>query len=175
MKKIILLFIVVSFASCSNKKPITGIFVQDKLNEFIANNPNWLEDKNTEAETTERFKHSVINWSNEADFLKNIPFKLKSIKDTLINEQPTKMAFFYASIYEKPSLTNQPEDFTLLLVNGIVSDNKINNLVVDNKYTLTGNLYKPGKRADVRFFHTIKHKTYFLGKYTFVITGIKPL
>lgn len=176
MKKLMLICIV-ALAACSNKKPVaeqSNIFVEKQLNEFIAANPDWTKDEATEAETTEKFKHKLINLSNEPDFLAEMPFQLNGIKDTVIKEQSLKMASFKA--YGDTSRNeNSMLNLIQLEILGIVSDAQLENLSVGKHYTLTGSLYTQGKRADVKFIHVGDFRGYDLGKYTFLITGFKPL
>ncbi|KQC02292.1 hypothetical protein [Pedobacter sp. Hv1] len=177
MKKLALLCLVIAFASCSNEKPkavSAGIFLEDQVKEFIELNPDWTKDEAKEKEVTEKFKHKLINLSNEADFLKNMPMKLEMIKDTIISEQATKLAIFKAygdTSRNKSSLLN----YMQLQIAGIVSDAQLAKLPINKNYTLTGTLYKQGKRADVKFIHVAEFNGYDLGKYTFLITGFKPL
>ena len=177
MKKLLVLFAVVITASCSTKeaeKVQSKIFIEQKLDEFIASNPDWTKDEATEKETTEKFKHKVINLSNEADFLKDMPLQLKEVKDTSINEIRTKIATFKA--YSDTSrVKNSVLNYMQLQVTGIVSSSQLTALKVDQKYTLAGTLHKQGKRGDVKFIHVADFKGYDLGKYTFVITDFKAL
>ena len=177
MKQLIFLIIVTILASCSNKeaeKVQTSIFIERELNEFIAIHPDWTKDEATEKETTEKFKHKLINLSNEPDFLKDMPLQLKEVKDTAINEIRTKIATFKTygdTSRNKNSLLN----YMQLQITGIVSEAQIKELAVDKKYTLTGTLHTQGKRKDVKFINVSEFKGYDLGKYTFLITGFKPL
>lgn len=176
MKKLMLIFLV-AFAACSNKKPKdtqSNIFIEQQLSVFIADNPDWTKDEAAEEETTEKFKHKLINLSNEADFLNNMPLQLKEIRDTVIKEQSLKMATFKAygdtSRHENPLL-----NLIQLEIYGIVSEDQVKNLTPNKNYQLKGTLYKQGKRADVKFIHVADFKGYDLGKYTFLITGFTPL
>lgn len=177
MRKLLFLIGVTILASCSTKeakKVETSIFLEQALNEFIVSHPDWIKDEATEKETTEKFKHKLINLSNEPDFLKDMPLQLKEVKDTAINEIRTKIATFKAygdTSRNKNSLLN----YMQLQITGIVSETQINDLVVNKKYTLTGTLHTQGKRKDVKFIHVSDFKGYDLGKYTFLITGFKSL
>ncbi|HTM98075.1 MAG TPA: hypothetical protein VL088_05005 [Pedobacter sp.] len=177
MKKLIFLFAIALLIACAPKEAETvktQIFLEQKLSEFIAGNPDWTKDEATEKETTEKFKHKLINLSNEADFLKDMPLQLKEIKDTSINEIRTKIATFKAygdTSRNKTSLLN----YVQLQITGIISDAQSNELKVAKKYTISGSLHKQGKRGDVKFIHVADFKGYDLGKYTFLITGFKPL
>jgi len=175
--KRLLYFLPIMIAACSEKKPEQiqpAIFIDQKLTEFVASNPDWAKDEITEKETTEKFRHKLINLSNEADFLKGMPLQLKEIKDTVFNEYRTKIAKFKA--YGDTSRTeNSLLNYVQLQINGIVSPDQIKNLVLNKNYTLAGTLYKQGKRADIKYIHVADFKGYDLGKYTFLITGFKPL
>lgn len=171
MKKLLALFLVVLLFSCSTKPkdPQKAVFVEEKLTDFIDNNPDW--EKN-EAEVTDKFKHRVINWSNEADFLKNMPLQLKAMVDTTESDQSVKMAHFDAFIAQnrsEESLLNHIQ----LHIKGIVSDTQSKQLQIGAKYILNGSLQRQGKRADVKFVKLATGHAYDLGSYTFLITGFK--
>ena len=58
MKSLFLFLVTVALLSCSNEKPVetkSTTFIQQKLNEFIAANPNWVVEEK-EAEITDKFK-----------------------------------------------------------------------------------------------------------------------
>lgn len=176
MKKLMLIYVVVLFASCTEKKAKevqSSTFLEQKLSEFIADNPDWTKDEATEKETTEKFKHKLINLSNDANFLKDMPLQLKEIKDTSINEIRTKIATFKA--YNDTSRHEALLNYIQLQITGIVSETQIKELMVDKKYTITGTLHTQGKRKDIKFIKVADFKGYDLGKYTFLITGFKPL
>jgi hypothetical protein len=173
MKKLLALFLVVLLFSCSTKPkdPQTAVFVEEKLTAFIDNNPDW--EKN-EAEVTDKFKHRVINWSNEADFLKNMPLQLKAIVDTVESGQAVKMAHFEAFTAQgnaEESLLNHIQ----LHIKGIVNEEQAKQLQSGQEYVLNGSLQRQGKRADVKLLKLAKGHTYDLGSYTFLITGFKPV
>jgi hypothetical protein len=175
MRKLVLLICVIAFVSCSNEKPKdtnSAIFVEDQLRDFINFNSDWTKDETTKEQITDKFKHKVINWSNEPDFLKNMPLQLKEIKDTLISEQATKVAIF-KTYGDKSRSENSLLNYMQLQITGIVSDTQLKNLTVDKKYTISGTLHKQGKRADVQFIHVADFKGYDLGKYIFLITEFK--
>lgn len=177
MKKLAILFTIAILVSCSPKeaeKAQSKIFLEQQLSEFIASHPDWTKDETTEKETTEKFKHKLINLSNEADFLTGMPLQLKEVKDSSINEIRTKIATFVTysdTSRNEGSLLN----FMQLYITGIVSSSQSNDLKVNQKYLISGTLHKQGKRADVKFIHVADFKGYHLGKYTFLITGFKPL
>lgn len=177
MKKLAFLCLVAVFAACANEKPkevVSDIYLEEQLKAFIGLYPDWTKDEAQEKEITEKFKHKLINLSNEPDFLKNMPLKLEAIKDTLINEQETKIAIFKA-YGDTSRRENAFLNFMQLQISGIISDEQAAKLPLQKNYTLTGTLYKQGKRADVKFIHVADFRGYDLGKYTFLITGFKPL
>ncbi|MCY1507741.1 hypothetical protein D9M68_420280 [compost metagenome] len=175
MKKLLFLIAISSFTACGVKETKTAessVFIEKKLNEFIAQHPDWTKDEALKKKTTENFQHKVINWSNETDFLKDMPLELKEVKDTLLSDQPFKIAVFKA--YNDTSRNeNSILNYTQLEINGLVSESQLKELSVGKKYTLGGSLYKQGKRADVKFVHVADFKGYDLGKYLFQITMYK--
>ncbi|MEJ5996150.1 hypothetical protein WG904_17105 [Pedobacter sp. Du54] len=177
MRKLLFLCALAVLASCSTKKTESEkstIFIEQNVSEFIENNPDWAKNETIEGETTEKFKHKLINLSNDTSFLKGMPLQLKEIKDTSINEIRTKIARFEAyndTSRNAGSLLN----YIQIRILGIVNDNQVNDLAIDKKYTLTGTLHTQGKRKDVKFIHVADFKGYHLGQYTFVITGFKAL
>lgn len=174
MKNLIVLFLALTLVSCANKKPQdpqTAVFVEEKLAAFIDNNPDW---ENNEAEVTDKFKHRVINWSNEADFLKNMPLQLKAIVDTTESGEAVKIAHFDAFVAQN-STEQSLLHHTQLHIKGIVSDAQSKQLQIGAKYILNGSLQRQGKRADVKFVKLAAGHTYDLGSYTFLITGFKPV
>lgn len=177
MKKLVLFLVALVLISCTNEKPKdakSSIFIEDKLKEFIKLYPNWTSDEATETETTDKFKRQAIKWSNEPDFLKDMPLQLKRIADTTESGQTVKIAHFKAfgdQARPEGSLLN----YIQLHIKGVVSDEQAKQLQIENKYILTGSLQRQGKRADVKFIHVTDFKGYDLGSYTFLITGFKPL
>ena len=175
-KRLFFLLLIVVLASCSNEKPKdpnTAVFIEENLKNFIAGNADWTVEP-TQAEITEKFKHQVINWSNAQDFLKNMPLRLKAINDTLISGQSYKIAVFESfdkSERPKESLLN---DINLQL-SGIIADHQAKTLKIGKNYTISGTLYKQGKRADIKFIHAENSNTYDLGKYIFTINSFKEL
>lgn len=180
MKKISLILLVAMFAACSNatkeenKTIETNIFVEQKLDEFIKTYPDWGKDETTQEATTDKFKHTVINWSNEPQFLENMPLQLKNMRDTTLSGANLKVATFVGyndNNRKMGSLLN----YIQLQINGIVPDDLAKDLQVNKNYTLTGQLYKQGKRVDVKYIEVAEFKGYDLGKYTFSITTAKPI
>ncbi|TKB99859.1 hypothetical protein [Pedobacter cryotolerans] len=176
MKKVLILMFVAFFAACSGEKEVenSGVFIEQKLNEFISQNPDWANDETINEEITDKFKRQAIKWSNEPDFLKGMPLQLERIVDTTESGQAVKMAHFKTfndKVRPEGSLLN----YVNLQIKGIVSDEQADQLKVENKYFLTGNLQRQGKRADVKFVKVSDFKGYDIGSYTFLITGFKPL
>ncbi|TKC10882.1 hypothetical protein FA048_11990 [Pedobacter polaris] len=168
MRKLIYLLMAIVLFACSEKPKgfDSKIFLEKEVSNFVENNPGWTKNVNTEAEITEKFKHKMINLSNEGTFLTDFPFQLVSISDTTVSDQAVKVAIFKSfkdQARPKESLLNQLE----LEIRGIMSADQVTNLAIDKKYTLKGMLYKQGKRADVKFFHGAEIPIYTLGKYTF--------
>ena len=174
MKNLIVLFLTLTLFSCSNKKskdPQKTVFLEEKLAAFIDANPDWEEN---EAEVTDKFKHKAIHWSNEADFLKNMPLRLQKIVDTTESGQAVKMAHFNAFLDDKrneESLLNHMQ----LHIKGIVSESQVARLKIGAAYLLSGSLQRQGKRADVKFIKLADANNYHLGSYTFLITGFKSV
>lgn len=173
MNKLVILFLAVFLVSCAQKPKGSDskIPTEKEVSDFIRLNPNWTK---ADDEATERFKLKMIKLSNEPDFLKDIPFKYQSITDTVINTLPFKMAEFVTykdSTRDPKSLLNDLD----LKISGIVSDELIAKLKADQKYYITGSLYKQGKRASVNLVESGDAKTYLLGKYVFLISTIKPV
>lgn len=172
MKKLVVLFFAVYLFACNTKPNAieSAVFVEQKLAQFMDNYPEWATNEKTEAEVTDKFKHRVINWSNEPDFLKNMPLQLQKIVDTTESGQSVKMAHFYAFVAKnrnEESLLNHIQ----LHIKGIVSEAQIKQLQIGEAYLLNGNLQRQGKRADVKFVKRAAGHTYDLGSYTFLITG----
>jgi hypothetical protein len=176
MKKIIYLFLAVLLFSCSEKPKgfDSKIFTEKEVSDFIRVNPDWTESTEKESATTEKFKHKLINLSNEPNFLTDIPLQLKTITDTTVSGQTVKLAVFKSykdSSRPKESLLNQLE----LEIQAIMSADQVSNLVIDKKYTLKGMVYKQGKRGDVNFYHDGEIPVYKLGKYTFWNIQARPI
>lgn len=156
------------FCACSeNPKGFDSkIFTEKEVSDFIRLNPDWNKNAETEAETTEKFKHKMINLSNEVNFLTDFPLQLTAVIDTIVSDQAIKVGVFKSfkdPNRAKESLLNDLE----LEIRGIMSVDQASKLTVDKKYTLKGMIYKQGKRGDVNFTHTGDNQVYQLGKYTF--------
>ncbi len=177
MKKVLFIAAIAILASCANKEAQVGkdsIFIEQNVSEFIENNPDWAKNETIERETTEKFKHKMINLSNDSSFLKGMPLQLKEVKDTSINEIRTKIATFKA-FSDKKRAEGSLLNYLQLHITGVVNSTQVQELVVGKQYTLEGTLHTQGKRKDVQFIHVADFKGYDLGKYTFVISGFKPL
>lgn len=176
MKKLLFLLMAIALFACNeNPKGFDSkIFTEKEVSDFIRVNPQWTKNAETAAETTEKFKHRLINLSNEKDFLKDFPFQLKAQTDSLVDGQSVKVAVFRAFKDEarpKESLLNQLE----LEIRAIMSADQVAQFAVDKKYTLQGMLYKQGKRADVQLNQAGETPIYNLGRYTFWNIAAKPL
>jgi hypothetical protein len=170
------LFIAIAFVACTeNPKGFESkIFTEKEVSDFIRVNPNWTKNENMEAETTEKFKHKMINLSNEPKFLEDFPLQLTAILDSTVSDQAVKVAVFKGfkdAARPKESLLNNLE----LEIRGIMSIDQVTNLVLQKKYTLKGMVYKQGKRGDVKFTHTGEEPIYSLGKYTFWNIAVKGM
>ena len=166
------LFFASACVACTNSKPKnpqTVVFVEEKLVAFIAQHPEWEEN---EAAITDKFKHKVINWSNEANFLTNMPLQLQSIVDTTAGAQVVKMAHF-TTFLDKNRAPESLLNHMQLHIKGIISNAQATQLQIGKPYILNGTLHKQGKRADVKLVKLANGNTYVLGSYTFLIRGFK--
>ena len=180
MKKLVLGFVaIVSFLGCTStadedENTTSTIFVEQKVSEFVKANPDWSKDETIQEATTDKFKHAVINWSNEPNFLQDMPFQLKALRDTLLNETNFKIATF-VGYNDNMRASGSILNYIQLQIDGIVPPDLEKKLVLNNKYTITGNMYKQGKRGDVKYISVVDFKGYDLGKYLFSVTAVKPL
>ena len=180
MKKLILgLIVAASFASCTSmpdkdENVPSNIFVEQKVNEFIKANPDWSKDEATQDATTDKFKHAVINWSNEPNFLQDMPFQLKALRDTSLNETNFKIATF-VGYNDNTRISGSILNYIQLQIDGIVPPDLEKDLILNKNYTITGNMYKQGKRGDVKYISVADFKGYDLGKYLFSVTAVKPI
>ncbi|RZK49351.1 MAG: hypothetical protein EOO99_06765 [Pedobacter sp.] len=177
MKYLTSLLLLCLFMGCQSQKaePIqTSVFLENQLGQFISQHPNWKADEDTEKKTTEKFRHRVINWSNEEEFLKDLPFKFKRLIDTTVNNTAVKLAFFETysdSTRNSQSLLN----FMQLQIKGLVSAEQSKDLIVGNTYYIDGHLFKQGKRNDIQYVELGQFKGYALGSYMFSINQINPI
>lgn len=177
MKNILLIILVANALACTpNKKQETiktNVFIEQKVQEFV-NAHDWDKDEATKATVTDKFKHQVIRWSNEPDFLKNMPLQVKSIKDTTVSGADIKVAVFIGySDTKRPinSLLNRIQ----LQIKALIAPEMQPQPKVGSNYTITANLYKQGKRADIKYISVAEFKGYDLGKYLFSLTGAKEI
>lgn len=180
MKKTALLLSVAMMAlACSNNQSKetgyhSNVFVEQKVQEFVKNNPDWLKGETANAEITDKFQHEVKRWSNEEDFIKDMPLQLQGLRDTTLSGQPFKIGTFIGfSDTTRP--TESLLNHTQLRIDGILPPELETKVKKDGKYTLTGMLYKQGSRKDVKVIKVADFEGYDLGKYLFSITAVKPL
>ena len=179
MKRLFLLFIAAAAVSCTSNQPKeavapSNIFVVQKVNEFVAQHPEWTSGETANEEITEKFKKEVIRWSNEEQFLNEMPLQFKGLRDTLLNGQGFKIATF-TGYNDNTRPSGSILNYIQLQIDGIVPNDLLKDLHRDKNYHLTGMLYKQGKRADVKVIKVADFKGYDLGKYTFSVTKVKPL
>lgn len=152
----------------------TTIFVEEKVNDFVRANPDWSKDETTQEATTDKFKHAVINWSNEPNFLKDMPFQLKGLRDTTLNEANFKIATF-VGFNDNTRVSGSILNYIQLRIDAIVPRDLEKDLIPNKNYTITGSMYKQGKRGDVKYISVADFKGYDLGKYLFSLTAVKPI
>lgn len=180
MRKLILGLIVAACISSCTSSPSkdentpSTIFVEQKVSEFVKANPDWAKDETIQEATTDQFKHAVINWSNEPNFLQDMPFQLKGLRDTLLNETNFKIATF-VGYNDNTRVSGSILNYIQLQIDGIVPPDLEKDLTLNKNYTLTGSMYKQGKRGDVKYISVADFKGYDLGKYLFSVTAVKPL
>lgn len=177
MVRIAILFLLF-FTACTsetkeeaNKSPI---FIEQKVNQFVKENPDWSKGEVVKETTTDKFRHAVINWSNEPGFLNNMPLQLEKLRDTTLNDTPFKIATFGAyndNLRKMGSVLN----YIQLQIDAIVPPALEKSLKMNSNYKITGSLYKQGKRGDVKYISVADFKGYDLGKYMFSLTAAKPL
>lgn len=180
MKNKFLLFASVAlFAACgrgaaTDEKVKADIFIEGKLNGFIAQNPTWTSSEHADDDITEKFKREVIRWSNEEQFLNELPLQLVGVRDSLISDQAVKIASF-TCYNDNTRPLGSVLNFMQLQVDGIMTPDVASSLTVKQHYYLTGMMYKQGKRADVKVIKVADFKGYDLGKYLFSITKATPV
>lgn len=180
MKRIFLLLAAASIiVACTNnqkeKAPVTSnIFIESKVAEFVAQHPEWTNGDNTNEEITDKFQHEVKRWSNEQEFLKDMPLQLRELRDTTLNGTAFKIGTFTGyndNTRPMGSLLN----YIQVKIDGVLSPEQLSNVKVDGKYNLEGILYKQGSRKDVKLISVADFKGYDLGKYLFSLTKISPI
>ncbi len=178
MRKLILgLIVAASISSCistpdKDENAASTIFVEQKVSEFVKANPDWSKDEVIQEATTDKFKHAVINWSNEPNFLQDMPFQLKTLRDTLLNETNFKIATF-VGYNDNTRVSGSILNYIQLQIDGIVPPDLEKDLIPNKNYIITGNMYKQGKRGDVKYISVADFKGYDLGKYFFSVTAVK--
>jgi hypothetical protein len=178
MKKLFLLLTTAIALGCTSAPKedanTSAIFIEQKVQTFVNDYPEWNKDEATKEATTEKFKHAVINWSNEPDFLKDMPLQLKSIRDTTLSDAPFKIATFTGYNDTKRPM-NSILNYIQLQIDAIVPEELMKDLQPKNNYTISANLFKQGKRADVKYISVADFKGYDLGKYLFTLTAVKNI
>lgn len=179
MRKVLLGLVALATVACNNapkeETSKSNIFIEQKVQEFVNIYAEyWDKDETSKAETTDKFQHQVIRWSNEPEFLTDMPLQVKAIKDTTVSGADLKLAVFTGySDNTRPagSLLNRLQ----LQIDALVAPALQNEIKVGGNYTITANLYKQGKRADIKYISVADFKGYDLGKYTFSLTSVKPI
>jgi len=172
MKKIILFFIAAVAISCTSKPKeeavTSNIFIEQKVNEFVAKYPEWTAGGNTNEEITDKFQHEVKRWSNEQDFLKGMPLQLKEVRDTTVSGQDFKLGIF-SGYNDNTRPSGSVLNYIQVGIDGILPPDIAQQVKIEGKYTLDAMLYAQGSRKDVKVINVSDFKGYDLGKYTFSI------
>lgn len=169
-----LLFVAACTSETKEEADQSPIFIEQKVTQFVKDHPDWSKGEVVKETTTDKFKHAVINWSNEPVFLNNMPLKLEKLRDTTLNDTPFKIATFGAyndNLRKMGSVLN----FIQLQIDAIVPSALEKDLKIDHNYKISGSLYKQGKRGDVKYISVADFKGYDLGKYLFSLTAANPL
>ena len=171
MKKLIYFFLAITLWSCGKKtKGVDSkIYTEKQVSDFIRVNPDWTV---ADTATTERFKHRMINMSNEPGFLKDFPMQFMGFIDSPMNGTTVKFAVFKSYLDAKREPTSLLNDL-ILEVAGFVSEDQQSKLKVNAHYYISGGVYKQGKRKDVDMKVEDGANVYLLGKYTFTISDFK--
>ena len=73
MKRFSLVLIAMVAAACSpeakKETVVSNVFIEQKVNEFVAQNPDWTTAETANEEITDKFKHEIKRLSNEPEFL----------------------------------------------------------------------------------------------------------
>lgn len=175
MKKLAVLAISILLLSCNDKPKgsESKIFTEKAVSDFIRIHPEWDEGGKVNEETTEKFKHMMVNLSNEADFLKDLPFELKELKDTTISNQSYKLGLFTSFKDEKrdPNALLNDLDYR---VNGLMHADQVS-VEVGNRYLISGTVFKQAKRATITHVMMGDRKMYILGNFTFFVNSAKAI
>ena len=164
--------------SCSNNEPKeaapSNVFIEQKVAEFVAQHPEWTSGDNTNEEITDKFQHEVKRWSNEENFLKEMPLQLKSIRDTTVSGQNFKLGTF-TGFNDNTRPSGAILNYIQINIDGILPPEISQQVKTDGKYTIQGVLYKQGSRKDIKLISVADFKGYDLGRYTFSITKATPI
>lgn len=179
MKRIFLLFAAAILVSCSNNEtkeaPVaSNIFIERNVSEFVAQHPEWTNGDNTNEEITDKFQHEVKRWSNEEDFLKDMPLQLRELRDTTLNGTAFKIGTF-TGYNDNTRPSGSILNYIQVKIDGVLSPEQLAQVKIDGKYNLEGMLYKQGSRKDVKLISVADFKGYDLGKYLFSLTKITPI
>ncbi len=181
MKKIFLsAFVVASmFAACTSSDKIetpvaSNVFIENKVNEFVKQHPEWTNTDGVSDEITDKFQHEVKRWSNEEDFLKGMPLQLKGLRDTLMSGQTFKIGTF-TGYNDTTRPMGSVLNYIQVQIDGILNPDLLAELKVDGKYNIEGMMYRQGSRKDVKIISVADFKGYDLGKYTFSVTKATPI
>lgn len=178
MKNISLILAAFAMISCNQKVEketvVSKIFLEQKVNEFVAEHPQWTSGEVVNEEVTDKFQHEVKRLSNEPEFLNNMPLQMKELRDTILSGTKFKIGTFIGyNDNTRPS--GSVLNYIQLRVDGILSPEMQKQVSLDGKYTIEGVLYKQGSRKDVKIIHVADFNGYDLGKYLFSITKVSPV
>ena len=179
MKRILLFFVAAAAISCTSNQTketpaASSIFIEQKVSEFVAQHPEWTSGDNTNEEITDKFQHEVKRWSNEQNFLKDMPLQLKSVRDTTISGQNVKLGTF-AGYNDNTRPSGSILNYIQVTIDGIMPADIAQQVKVDGKYTLDAMMYRQGSRKDVKLIHVSDFKGYDLGKYVFSVVKANPI
>lgn len=178
MNKISLILIAVVLAACGQEAKketvVSNVFMEQKVNEFVAQHPDWTSGETVNEEITNKFQHEIKRLSNEPEFLNHMPLQMKQVRDTVLSNTVFKIGTFIGyddNTRPSGSILNKIQ----MKVDGILSPDMQKEVQIDGKYILEGALYKQGSRKDVKIIHVADFNGYDLGKYLFSITKVTPL
>lgn len=179
MKRFFLFFVAAAALSCTNNQtkevPTTSkIFIEQKVAEFVSQHPEWTSGDNTNEEITDKFQHEVKRWSNEQNFLKDMPLQLKSIRDTTVSGQDVKLGTF-SGYNDNTRPSGSILNYIQVNIDGIMPADIAQQVKIDGKYTLEAMLYAQGSRKDVKVINVADFKGYDLGKYVFSVVKVNPI
>jgi len=180
MKRFFLFFVAAAAVSCSNNPTkeeapaASNIFIAQKVSEFVAQHPEWTSGDNTNEEITDKFQHEVKRWSNEPDFLKDMPLQLKSMRDTTVSGQDFKLGTF-SGYNDNTRPSGSVLNYIQVNIDGILPPDIAQQVKIDGKYTLEAMLYKQGSRKDVKLINVADFRGYDLGRYVFSIVKANPI